>query len=255
MSQELEKVIALGVKRVHQETHISVKNLEAIFSGSFEDMTNVQFTGFISIIEREYRVDLSDVRAAFMEQWQEHEADVEPELPMTSPKSTEQLSRIIIIAVALVVVLIVILLSQMLDSKPAMEEPEPSVNVTEPLPMPVTVPTPTVETNVTLTEPEPPKEEEVAVQPLRIIPKAKLWLGMIDLETQRKDQKLTSDAFMLDTNRSWLLLFGHGYFRVEHGDERLEFSEENQMRFIYEDGVLQQLTRDEFKMRNRGQLW
>jgi hypothetical protein len=250
MSQGLEKIRALGVKRVHQETHISMKNIEAICDKVFDGMNNVQFGGFISILEREYSVDLSDLRAEFDAFWHEHHADETAEETIAPPKPPEPGKRKAVIG-AFVMAIVVIVLFQIVSEGEPPAVPEPTVIVetpVEPVSEPIAAP-------VELSEPEPEPVAEPVTERLEIFPKSKIWIGMIDLETFKKDQRLTADSIVLDTNRSWLLLFGHGYVDIQHNDERIKYADENRIRFLYEDGMLRELTRKEFKEFNRGQEW
>jgi len=63
MAENLDKLRAVGAQKIHEQTHISLKYIDAILYESFEGMQKVQLMGFISILEREYHVDLSDLRA------------------------------------------------------------------------------------------------------------------------------------------------------------------------------------------------
>ena len=62
MSEDFEKLKKIGVQRIHEATHISRIHAQAILNCSFEDMTKIQLNGFISILQREYSLDLSDLR-------------------------------------------------------------------------------------------------------------------------------------------------------------------------------------------------
>ncbi len=110
--------------------------------------------------------------------------------------------------------------------------------------------------NITIDEPavEIPQTPPMPSK-FQIEPKAKLWMGFIDLSTLKRSQELTSDTVELDPEKGWLLVFGHGYYKVHLGDEVLDFSEERKVRMLYEDGILREITTDEFKSRNRGDNW
>jgi len=54
------------LEEISQKTRLSSENLEKIFSKKFEELRKVQAMGFISILEREYHADLSDLRAECM---------------------------------------------------------------------------------------------------------------------------------------------------------------------------------------------
>ncbi|ABB45181.1 hypothetical protein Suden_1907 [Sulfurimonas denitrificans DSM 1251] len=63
MSSGIDKLKKIGIQKIHENTHISRLHVEAILQENFEDMHNkVQLGGFLSILEREYNVDLSDLK-------------------------------------------------------------------------------------------------------------------------------------------------------------------------------------------------
>lgn len=62
MSYGSEKLQELGVQRIHNDTHISIQHINIVLNEEFENINKVQFLGFVSILEREYDIDLSDIR-------------------------------------------------------------------------------------------------------------------------------------------------------------------------------------------------
>ena len=63
MSSGLEKLRSIGAQKIHEQTHIARQHAQALLHESFDDMSRIHFLGFISILEREYSVDLSDLKA------------------------------------------------------------------------------------------------------------------------------------------------------------------------------------------------
>lgn len=62
MSEGFNKLKSIGAQKIHEATHIARMHVQGILHESFEGMSSVQLSGFISILEREYSVDLSDLR-------------------------------------------------------------------------------------------------------------------------------------------------------------------------------------------------
>ena len=251
MSEGLEQLKALGAQKVHEDTHISRKNIEGIFNKSFEGMNQVQFAGFISILEREYGFDFSELKRDFLLYWEgEHGTpDHEPHEYVSESDEPKSNGKGLWIAAVVVLGVMFFIWQQgdvVLQSEP--EKTEVAEAVAEPAPATVQIP----EEPVVEPEPEP---EPVVIPTLSIVPKAKLWMGFIDIETNLREQKLTTKTISLDTNRSWLMIFGHGHFKIEQNGEVIDYSSDNRLRFIYEDGLLREITRVEFKERNRGENW
>ncbi len=55
------------IEQISRRTRLTEENLEKLFSQDFKGLTKVQALGFISILEREYRTDLSDMRNKCLE--------------------------------------------------------------------------------------------------------------------------------------------------------------------------------------------
>lgn len=60
MQDQLEKLREIGVREIAKATKISIAKLEDILQKRFENIQRVRAQGFLNILEREYKVDLSD---------------------------------------------------------------------------------------------------------------------------------------------------------------------------------------------------
>jgi hypothetical protein len=87
------------------------------------------------------------------------------------------------------------------------------------------------------------------------MPKSKVWVGYIDLQTNDKFQATSSDELLLDASKEWLLAFGHGNINIELNGVSHEFKTPKNMRFIYKNGVLKQIDVEEYKTYNGGNAW
>lgn len=61
----IEYLKGLGVQRVHEDTRITKKNLEAIFNKTYDEIHRVQFSGYVTLLEKEYGIDLSALREEY----------------------------------------------------------------------------------------------------------------------------------------------------------------------------------------------
>jgi len=109
MSEALEKLKSIGVEKIYETTHIPVSNLNAIINESFEGLHKVQFMGFISILEREYHIDLSDLRSGgelyFDEHTIKHEVVDDDFFTPVESKKKRNIFFIILALIALIVAL------------------------------------------------------------------------------------------------------------------------------------------------------
>jgi hypothetical protein len=62
MSKDFDKIKVVGAQKVHELTHIPLVYVQAILNRTYEDMTRIQLNGFISILEREYFLNLDELR-------------------------------------------------------------------------------------------------------------------------------------------------------------------------------------------------
>ena len=63
--KSFEDLQALGANSIHERTHIARAKLEQLLHKSFDELNRVQFMGFVSILEREYGVNLDSLRSEF----------------------------------------------------------------------------------------------------------------------------------------------------------------------------------------------
>lgn len=287
MSAGMEKLKNIGIQKIHEDTHISRAHIEAIFQENFEDMHGVQFNGFLSILEREYGVDLSDLRAKAKEHFGYVAKYMKPEQSTQMFKTDNKKRNLTLFYTVLGIALF--LLFAFISTKNDNEE----IAATESLQQTLQNSPPQLqeskivqpqeqEQNQTLadenltvsennssvveqntTQIEKKKEQiEVAPQPpktqsgvLKIMPKSKVWVGYIDLQTNDKFQATSSDELLLDASKEWLLAFGHGNINIELNGVSHEFKTPKNMRFIYKNGVLKQIDVEEYKTYNGGNAW
>ncbi len=88
-----------SVRSISEKTNISEENLEALFDKEFSMLKKVKTMGFISIIEREYRADLSALRKEANSYYEVHQEDGGVMLDIPVPERRKGRSRLKIIVV------------------------------------------------------------------------------------------------------------------------------------------------------------
>lgn len=68
MEENLEKLHKIGVKEIAKQTRISTSRIQDILDKQFEHTQRVHLVGFLQILEREYKLDLSGVLKAYDDQ-------------------------------------------------------------------------------------------------------------------------------------------------------------------------------------------
>ena len=271
MDDNLKLLRDRGAQTIHNETHISREYVQAIIHETFDSLKSVQFMGFVSILEREYNIDLSDLREKGRAYFKEENEKLQKREQMfiSSKKKTGNAKIYIILGV--------VLFGAFIYMSPVTEEfiklDDTKINtVTKNLEILPTLKAKSIveENNETkkilsgVVELNASREKEVVVEvvpepeivrTLKILPKRKVWAGYINIKTNQKHQKIFRKEFALDTSKDWLLLFGAGTVKLEVNEEKIQFSSQQNMRFKYVDGNFTKITVIEFKSLNKGSKW
>ena len=99
------------------------------------------------------------------------------------------------------------------------------------------------------------KEEVIKLKPFSIKAKSKVWIGYIDVETNKKYSEVVKTRLTLKRDREWILVLGHSHVDIFANGETYKFSTKGQLRLLYKNGLVSQITEKEFKKLNRGRKW
>ncbi len=271
MNEALRVLKETGVVKIHEDTHIQKMSIDALLKEDFSRMNKIQFIGFISILEREYSLDLSNLKSKGLAYIEENSEDKRVRTAYIEPKQHSSKLIFILIGIAVLVAGIyytMFFLSQnvevieVVDNKiieevqrdiiPAAVEPviEPVVeeNLT------------TTDNNLTLVEDTNVSEvvavEEVVIpDTLTIILKSRKWFGYVDLSNHKKNSKTFKGKFKMDASKDWLLMAKPGtvIFKINGKDEK--HTSKMNMRFKYIDAKLTKIKWAEWKKLNKGRTW
>lgn len=275
MSDGLIKLQNIGAQKIHEKTHIARHNIQAILHESFEDMTKIQMQGFITILQREFDIDLSEYKAKVDEYYLINTPAVdtnEAKFFVTPTKKRNYTFVYVLIVIAIFGVAVYFTLEKLeqnaqktdnhtIDNS-AIKNAQQSMSkiveeenvVLEEVEEEKTVEAETAEVETIEAQTDKPEVVEI-VKSFKIIPNTKLWIGYVDLSNHRKYQKLFSDELELDPKKDWLLTLGHGNVKVEINAETRELNDKSNVRLLYKDSNLTQINLEEFKELNRGQKW
>ena len=280
MSESLNILKELGAQKIHKETHITKEYIQAIIHETFYGMNSVQFMGFISILEREYKLDLSDLKAKGEEYFNEEDAkstEVKKVFIVPTKKKSYvafYFSLVILVFLSFIYYIFVYLAStttlntqtidntkiknaqksitQTLQAKKCVVD----VNETNSSVVKITSDKNTTKKEI-IAEAKILKEKKVVKEKntLKLVPKHKIWAGYINIKTNQKYQNVFKKTFTFDTKKDWLLLFGPGTVKLEVNGKIKKFSSRENLRFKYVDGKLTKIKVKEFKSLNKGRKW
>ncbi len=271
-----EDLQELGANSIHERTHISRAKLEQVLHKSFDELKRVQFMGFVSILEREYGVNLESLRSEY-----DAYVGLNPDIAIEKPSAVLQASsnsRTLWIFGAIGAVIVLMIIGSMMQGKlsiapkeEVMELSSAAIEVVDSNSSEINASDVNAIIDINMTEinaTQLTQEHNKSIismdtegkilnfaDVLSIKPSSKVWVGMMDLATGEKTQKVTKDPILIDSTKSWLFVFGHGRLEIVTSSGNKILKERNTVWFTYENGSLQQLTLEEFNIKNKGSNW
>ncbi|MCQ2668628.1 sialidase [Helicobacter pylori] len=268
LDKNLQILKEVGVAEICKATKIASKNIHSILEKRYESLSRVHARGFIQILEREYKIDLSawmkefDKVCVFKEGvGEEKNQETSPEETAKKPLKVEldysinqantSLSKKsskwkpFILVLGVVVIILVVVIIQNSSSlkeergqegaiksgtkKSSFNEANPTEeNKLEPTPKPKEKPK----------EHDKQGKEAIKENPntIYIIPKRDIWVEVIDLDEKKNSfQKVFKKNYSLETkNHRLLLRFGHGHLNLKNNHQEQEYNDSKTRRFLYE---------------------
>lgn len=276
MNEELESLQDIGAQKVYEKTHIPLKYVQSILHGSFEGFSKLQFVGFVSILEREYSLELSELRKAGLAYFGSEDQAISSGVFVTTEKKTHN-KKLYIFLIFLLFIGVVFFSISKFSKHEAVQEPldESQIETLQKQIESIEVDKSDInvsemnrsETNssennlsVLVTPVQEPKELELTPEPIieksfKIKSKGKVWYGYIDLENHKHYQGTFRGEKEIDASKNFLLIFGHGYIDMYVNGELQKFNSREYVRFLYKDNKLKNISLKEFKKLNRGRKW
>ncbi|WRD09004.1 sialidase [Helicobacter pylori] len=268
LDKNLQILREIGVAEICKATKIASKNIHFILEKRYESLSRVHARGFIQILEREYKIDLSawmkefDKACTFKEGVSEEQnQETDPEEKTKNPlkveidysinqantslskKSSKWKPFVLVLGVIVIVLAVVIIQnSSSLKEERGQESAiksgtkKSSFNEANPTEENKLEPTPKLEEKPK----EQDKQEKEAIKEnpntIYIIPKKDIWVEVIDLDEKKNSfQKVFKKNYSLETkNHRLLLRFGHGHLSLKNNHQEQEYNDSKTRRFLYE---------------------
>ncbi|GAA9652573.1 hypothetical protein HpVa75_09800 [Helicobacter pylori] len=268
LDKNLQILKEVGVTEICKATKIASKNIHSILEKRYESLSRVHARGFIQILEREYKMDLSawmkefNKACAFKEGVSEEKnQETDPEEIAKKPLKVEldysinqantSLSKKsskwkpFVLVVGVVVIVLAVVIIQNSSSLKEEKERESAIksgtkknsfndaNLAEENKL---EPTPKLEEKPK----EQDKQEKEAIKEypntIYIIPKRDIWVEVIDLDEKKNSfQKVFKKSYSLETkNHRLLLRFGHGHLSLKNNHQEQNYNDNKTRRFLYE---------------------
>ncbi|GAA7297938.1 sialidase [Helicobacter pylori] len=268
LDKNLQILKEVGVAEICKATKIASKNIHSILEKHYESLSRVHARGFIQILEREYKIDLSawmkefDKACTFKEgASEEQNQETDPEETTKNPlkveidysinqantslskKSSKWKPFVVVLGVVVIILAVVIIQnSSSLKEERGQESAiksgtkKNSFNKVNPTEENKLEPTPKLEEKPT----EQDKQEKEAIKEdpntIYIIPKKDIWVEVIDLDEKKNSfQKVFKKNYSLETkNHRLLLRFEHGHLSLKNNHQEQEYNDGKTKRFLYE---------------------
>ncbi|WP_120889215.1 sialidase [Helicobacter pylori] len=268
LDKNLQILKEVGVAEICKATKIASKNIHSILEKRYESLSKVHARGFIQILEREYKIDLSawmkefDKVCVFKEGVSEEpDKETSPEETAKKPlkveldysinqantslskKSSKWKPFVLVLGVVVIILAVVIIQnSSSLKEERGQESAiksgtkKNSFNEVSPTEEKKLEPTPKLEEKPK----EQDKQEKEAIKEdpntIYIIPKKDIWVEVVDLDEKKNSfQKVFKKNYSLETkNHRLLLRFGHGHLSLKNNHQEQEYNDGKTKRFLYE---------------------
>ncbi len=268
LDKNLQILKEVGVAEICKATKIASKNIHSILEKCYESLSRVHARGFIQILEREYKIDLS----AWMKEFdkvcvfkggvgEEKNQETNPEETAKKPlkveldysinqantslskKSSKWKPFVLVLGVVVIILLVVIIqnsssLKEEREQESAIKSGTKKSSSNKANPTEENRPEPTPKLEEKLKEQDKQGKEAIKENPntIYIIPKKDVWVEMIDLDEKKNSfQKVFKKNYSLETkNHRLLLRFGHGHLSLKNNHQEQEYNDGKTKRFLYE---------------------
>ncbi|GAA7276466.1 hypothetical protein HpM063_06580 [Helicobacter pylori] len=267
LDKNLQILREVGVAEICKATKIASKNIHSILEKRYESLSRVHARGFIQILEREYKIDLSawmkefDKVCVFKEGVGE-EKNQETNLEETAKKplkveldysinqantslskKTSKWKPFVIVLGVIVIVLVVVIIQNSSSLKEERGQESAIKSGTkntfnEANPTEENKPETTPKLEEKHKEQDKPEKKAIKENPntIYIIPKRDIWVEVVDLDEKKNSfQKVFKKNYPLETkNHRLLLRFGHGHLSLKSNHQEQDYNDSKTRRFLYE---------------------
>ncbi|WP_120921810.1 sialidase [Helicobacter pylori] len=268
LDKNLQILKEVGVAEICKATKIASKNIHSILEKRYESLSRVHARGFIQILEREYKIDLSawvkefDKVCVFKEGvGEEQKQETSPEETAKKPlkveldysinqantslskKSSKWKPFVIVLGVVVIILAVVIIqnsssLKEEREQESAIKPDTKNSPFNEISPTEENKPEPTPKLEEKPKEQDKQGKEAIKENPntIYIIPKRDIWVEVIDLDEKKNSfQKVFKKSYPLEAkNHRLLLRFGHGHLILKNNHQEQDYNDSKTRRFLYE---------------------
>ncbi|MEJ2489233.1 MAG: hypothetical protein P8Y50_05470 [Sulfurovaceae bacterium] len=268
-----------STESISKKTNISVDNLKRLFERDFSAFKKVQALGFISILERDYGLDLSALKQECKDYFIDDEEDVTISVYQAKPKPKGRWLFFVLLLFLLGAVASLMIYDYTVQSKKnggqmflTQEMVLGEVNASENIPEDMVA-------NGTISKDEfkEVKDESLAFgdngsveasdadqennssatvsSKIILTPKYKLWFGIYDMTSGKSSHQIIKAPFEFALDRNLLIATSRAAFSIGAGDTTTGYKDFKEHYFMIKDGKFSEIKKEEFRALNGPKKW
>ncbi|MBE0491612.1 MAG: hypothetical protein IBX44_05130 [Sulfurospirillum sp.] len=267
----------IGLEKIARETHIERKYLQYMVDCNFDKLNRINTLGFVKIITKQYKVDLETWVNAFEEYWTQNRIInddegsnfIQSREPSILPKILKFL-LLVIFAFGIYYAYMYVQTNFFYQENTQLEQNDTQVTVQDSIEEKDTF---VLEDTNLSTIAQTFDVEEIVSEDLNnspnssslqqdamlfesiLTPKSRLWMGIVYLDDYSKKSFLGEENISLDISRDQIITTGHGSFSISSKEQTFDFTRQSPVRLQISDGMISEITFEEFKTLNKGNAW
>ncbi|MBV5277678.1 MAG: hypothetical protein J0647_01275 [Campylobacteraceae bacterium] len=288
MDKDIKVLEKIGLQEVCKKTHIEVKQLEYMVNNQYDKLSKINTLGFVKILSREYKLDLSDWLEGFYDYWADSKTDEDKIfVRANSDRSYKKVAWIFLVILFVSGIFAVISIFKIdtyffnlidkanfetttngYQSTPIVQEAAKSLGVkVEERMIETNSSNSTIEAVIVSIDENITKKVEAnesIASPIlqqnnkniaQILPKRKIWIGIISLSDFSRKISSGEEVLTIDLTKKQLIKTGNGYFTLSYDGTVEDFVEQGSTRFLVDNGTIKKISEETFVQLNKGKNW
>ena len=252
------------IKSIRQKTKISEDDLQRLLNEDFSTLSKPKALGFITILAREYSVNLDSLKASAQAYYSHQYEESKPKIAFSPIVEESSRSKWVTVLILIVLGVVTWYFFTQFDKKTLgrLLPTEVKSIVTDDIPidseasLKITKPASRKIPKVVKAKILAPKKQDldtvtaqVSVPSARmtIIPRGKFWFGLIDMDSGLRDQFTISKNLTFDlADKSWLLATDSHAFSLIQGNDKESHSDGRRHYFEVNNSGIKVLTKKDY---------
>jgi len=279
-----------GLDAVSKKTRISKKNLEKLLKKEFSSFSKPMALGFISILEREYKYDFSDMKEDIVKWFEENGTANKNNVVFPPPEDERNRHWIAIIPLIAVMIFGFYLYQnefsvtglnakknvvikkeakENIDKKVYEENNQKQNSLQDSLQDNQKV---DLESDKNISIEKEVKSKKVSdtnsldvnrsissyapAENVFIYPSKKIWIGVVNLKNWKRTTITTPNTYTIEADSDKLIITGHGFFSIDDlSGNNIKYNDRKKHFFMLKDEELIEVNETKFKKLNGGKIW